>query len=318
MTPEGDGVWNARQEVRRIRGLIIERNANLSSIGTPSIRLLCVGLMIMWQKSKISLRFFSPILSGIVLVLAILCGAALTGCDSTGGSGHASGPNKPPFIFEASPIDAEDGDVLESTPKDYTFSSGDTIDVKFFYTPDLNETQDVRPDGKIALQIIGEVTAAGRTPAQLRWLLEKLYTSHQKDPEISVIVRSFSNQRVYVGGQVMRPGTIEISDRITALEAIMQAGGVDFKEAQVKNVVIIRHYNGTRYGYMLNMEPILAGKESRPFFLEAKDIVYVPRTEIAKINQWIDQYINKIVPQTGFTYYHRSGNSTIGLDTSGR
>ena len=203
-------------------------------------------------------------------------------------------------------------------PKEYTFSPGDTIDVKFFYTPELNEAQDVRPDGKIALQIIGEVTAAGKTPAQLRWLLEKLYDSHLKDPEIPVVVRSFSNQLVYVVGQVMRPGTIEVSGQITALEAIMEAGGVDFKEAQVKNVVVIRHYEGTRYGYLLNMEPILKGKESRPFFLEPKDIVYVPRTEIAKVNQWIDQYINRIVPQTGFTYYQRRGDSTIGIDTSTR
>ena len=203
-------------------------------------------------------------------------------------------------------------------PKEYTFSPGDTIDVKFFYTPELNEAQDVRPDGKIALQIIGEVTAAGKTPAQLRWLLEKLYDSHLKDPEIPVVVRSFSNQLVYVVGQVMRPGTIEVSGQITALEAIMEAGGVDFKEAQVKNVVVIRHYEGTRYGYLLNMEPILKGKESRPFFLEPKDIVYVPRSEIAKVNQWIDQYINRIVPQTGFTYYQRRGDSTIGIDTSTR
>jgi protein involved in polysaccharide export with SLBB domain len=226
-------------------------------------------------------------------------------------------------MFEAGLIETQDAELMsengrESTPNDYTFSAGDSIDVKFFYTPELNETQDVRPDGKIALQIIGEVTAAGKTPAQLRWLLEKLYASHLKDPEISVVVRSFSNQLVYVGGQVMRPGMIEVSGQMTALEAIMEAGGVDFKEAQVKNVVVIRHYEGTRYGYLLNMEPILEGKESRPFFLEPKDIVYVPRTEIAKVNQWIDQYINRIVPQTGFTYFQRRGDSTIGIDTSTR
>ena len=267
------------------------------------------------------MRYSEPLKRLLFFIVA--SATVLTGCESAGQNGTAAESNQAPYMFEAGLIGTQDAELVsengqESTPKDYTFSPGDSIDVKFFYTPELNETQDVRPDGKIALQIIGEVAAAGKTPAQLRWLLEKLYASHLKDPEISVVVRSFSNQRVYVGGQVMRPGTIEISGRITALEAIMQAGGVDFREAQVKNVVVIRHYEGTRYGYLLNMEPILAGKESRPFFLEAKDIVYVPRTEIAKVNQWIDQYINKIVPQTGFTYYQRRGDSTIGLDTSGR
>jgi len=258
-----------------------------------------------------------------LLFFIVGCAVVLAGCKSAGKNGSGSELNQAPYVFEGNLIDTQDAELIsengqELTPREYTFSSGDTIDVKFFYTPELNETQDVRPDGKIALQIIGEVTAGGKTPAQLRWLLEKLYASHLKDPEISVVVRSFSNQLVYVGGQVMRPGTIEVSGQMTALEAIMEAGGVDFKEAQVKNVVVIRHYEGTRYGYLLNMEPILEGKESRPFFLEPKDIVYVPRTEIAKVNQWIDQYINKIIPQTGFTYFQRRGDSTIGIDTSTR
>ena len=258
-----------------------------------------------------------------LLFFVVGCAVVLSGCESAGQNGSGTELNQAPYVFEGNLIETQDAELisengLESTPNDYTFSAGDSIDVKFFYTPELNETQDVRPDGKIALQIIVEVTAVGKTPAQLRWLLEKLYDSHLKDPEISVVVRSFSNQLVYVGGQVMRPGTIEVSGQMTALEASMEAGGVDFKEAQVKNVVIIRHYEGTRYGYLLNMEPILKGKESRPFFLEPKDIVYVPRTEIAKVNQWIDQYINRIVPQTGFTYYQRRGDSTIGIDTSTR
>lgn len=258
-----------------------------------------------------------------LLFFIVVCATVLTGCEFAGQKGSVAESNQAPYMFEAGSIDTQVAKLMsengqESTLKDYTFSPGDSIDVKFFYTPELNEIQDVRPDGKIALQLIGEVTAAGKTPAQLRLLLGKLYTPHLKDPEISVIVRSFSNQRVYVGGQVMRPGTIEVSGRITALEAIMQAGGVDYREAQVRNVVVIRHYKGTRYGYMLNMEPIMEGKESRPFFLEAKDIVYIPRTKIAKVNQWIDQYINKIIPRTGFTFSQQRGNSTIGIDTSAR
>ncbi|MHC4986971.1 MAG: hypothetical protein ACYTFX_00530, partial [Planctomycetota bacterium] len=99
---------------------------------------------------------------------------------------------------------------------------------------------------------------------------------------------------------------------------IIQAGGIDYEDAEVKNIVVIRHHDGTRYGYLLNMEPMLEGKEAQPFFLEPKDIVYVPQTQIAKVNQWIDQHINKIIPQTGFIFSHRRGDTTIGIDTSSR
>lgn len=257
-----------------------------------------------------------PIFRTIPFLLVSLSAAILTGCQEAADSSKV-------LDIDMYPIQYQSGADIQTTAqnpaaKEYVLSPGDTIDVKFFYTPDLNETQDVRPDGKIALQIIGEVTAADKTPVQLCGLLKRLYASHLKDPEISVVVRSFSDHRVFVGGQVMEPGTLEMSGRMTALDAIIQAGGMNYKEAAIRNVVVIRHYQGNRYGYLLDMEPILQGRESRPFFLEPKDIVYVPRTEIAKVNQWIDQYINKIIPQTGFVFSHRSGNTTIGLDTSGR
>jgi protein involved in polysaccharide export with SLBB domain len=256
-----------------------------------------------------------------MLFCIAICAVALTGCESAEQNRTADGLNQPPYQFEAVSVNAQNGNsapAFETAPKPYTFSPGDLVDIKFFYTPELNETQTVRPDGQIALQIIGEVAAEGKTPAELRGLLKRLYTPHLKDPEISVVVRSFSNNRVFVGGQVLLPGPIELTGKMTALEAIIQAGGIDYKEAEVKNVVVIRHHNGTRYGYLLNLEPMLEGKETQPFFLEPQDIVYVPQTQIAKVNQWIDQYINKIIPQTGFTFSQRRGDTTIGIDTSSR
>jgi len=196
---------------------------------------------------------------------------------------------------------------------------GDVVEVKFFYTPQLSEAQMVRPDGKIALQLVGEVEVHGMTPAELRNQLLKLYAPHlQRDPQITVIVRSFFDRRVFVGGQVMTPSIVEMPGKLTALEAIMQAGGFDMREAEVRNVVVIRHRKDQRYGYSLNLRPALTGDETQPFFLEPQDIVYVPRTEIAKVGQWVDQHINKLIPRTGFTYSRSVGKSTIGIDTSSR
>jgi protein involved in polysaccharide export with SLBB domain len=199
-----------------------------------------------------------------------------------------------------------------------TLGPGDVIDVKFFYNPELNESQTVRPDGKIVLQLVDEVSVYGKTPAELRNELIRLYISKLKRAEIAVLVRSFYERRVYVGGEVKTPGLIPMPGRLTVLEAIMQSGGFEPKTAQVSNVVIIRHKNGKRYGGTLNFAKILNGngEDAKPFYLEPNDIVYVPRTVIVKVNQWIDQYINKIVPRTGLTFSYPVGLGTIGLDTS--
>src|SRR3990172_661383 len=77
---------------------------------------------------------------------------------------------------------------------------GDAIDVKFFYVPELNESQTVRPDGLISLQLVGEVPVAGKTPEEVREELFRLYSPHVKRADVTVIVRSFRDRRIYVGG----------------------------------------------------------------------------------------------------------------------
>jgi polysaccharide export outer membrane protein len=194
---------------------------------------------------------------------------------------------------------------------------GDALDFKFFYNPELNDTQTVRPDGKISLQLVGEVMAQGKSPLELQEEISKLYASQLKRPEATVIVRSIANQKVYVGGFVKSAGMIEMKPRMTALEAIFQAGGFDYWRAEIGNVVIVRHKDNKRYGCALDLRDALAGKESQPFYLEPMDIVYVPRTTISRVDLWIDQHINQIIPKVGFTYLAPLGSgATIGVQPS--
>jgi Periplasmic protein involved in polysaccharide export len=193
---------------------------------------------------------------------------------------------------------------------------GDIIEVKFTYAPQFSEALTVRPDGKIQLQLVGDVTADGKTPEALREELMTLCKPYLQHPELAVITRKLYQARVYVGGEVKTPGQIDMPGRMTPLQAIMQAGGFDMRSANVKNVIIIRHKNGQRYGCALDCRNALEGKEEGPlFYLEPYDIVYVPRTTITKVNQWIDQYINKVVPETGFMYQYNWARQTIGIIT---
>lgn len=211
----------------------------------------------------------------------------------------------------AFPQEALDANVAGQS--DMALMPGDVIEVKFFYTPELNENQMVRPDGKIALQLIDEVEVEGKTPARLRQKLLELYAPHLKSPEIAVVVRSLYNRRVFVGGEVIRPGIVEMPGQMTLLEAVMQAGGFDLTKAEVKNVIVIRHGNGQRYGYSVNLEPALEGRNVPPFYLGPEDIVYVPRTTIVKVDQWVDQHINKIIPDTGFNLSRTMGDTVVGV-----
>ena len=193
-------------------------------------------------------------------------------------------------------------------------SPGDVLEIKFFYVPELNEIQAVRPDGKVVLQLVGEVDLEGKTPAQVMAELRTRYAPILKKPEVSVIVRKLAARRVYVGGEVMAPGPVDMEGPLFALEAIHFAGGFKPETASIKNVVIIRHKNGLRYGAALDMSKALSGEEYRPFELEPRDIIYVPRTPIAQVNTWIDQHINKIIPKLGVSASFPVNDATLGLN----
>jgi polysaccharide export outer membrane protein len=201
-----------------------------------------------------------------------------------------------------------------ATPTRVTLVAGDVVDVRFFYTPELNVTQTIRPDGKISLQLIGEVEAQGKSPEELRGELLRLYQPHLREPDVAVIVQSFYNRRVFVAGQVLKPSTIPMPGQLTALEAIMEAGGFTLPQAQAGSVVVLRQRDGVRYGYCINLKPALKGGPVDPFYLEPQDVVYVPQTPITEIGQWIDQHINSIIPKTGVVVLTTTGNTTVGYD----
>lgn len=197
-------------------------------------------------------------------------------------------------------------------------AAGDQIEIKFAYAEQFNELQTIRPDGKIELQFVGEVAAEGKTPAELRAELTQLFTAHLQHPQLAVIVRTFVDNRVYVGGEVMLPGLIAMPGRMTALEAIMNAGGMKMETAGTKNIIVIRQVEGKYQGYPLNLNQALAGNTAGAFQLQPRDIVFVPRLTIVKINQWVENYINKIVPDIGWNINRSSpsGRTNWGYDTS--
>jgi len=253
-----------------------------------------------------------PIFCAFVILTT---GLVLTGCQTANSA--QSQQNTDGILRELSQA-ANSAQPLSLPDTGVTLAPGDLVDVKFFYTPELNEeSQQIRPDGKITLQLAGDVMAAGLTPAELQKELEQKYTGLIEDPAVTVIARTLNHRNVYIGGAVNRPGMLEMPGHMTALSAVMQAGGFDLREARLKNVLVIRHKEGVRRVYSLDVRDALKGDTPHaPFYLHPQDIVYVPRTAVVNAGQWIDQYINRIVPQTGFTYFYTKDEHRIGVDTS--
>ena len=197
--------------------------------------------------------------------------------------------------------------LTRETNSEYTLQTGDVIDIKFFYNPKLNELVTIRPDGKISLQLVDEVLAVGLTPAELDRILTEKYTKVIRQPEVAVIVKEFVGQQVYVGGEVKVPGVIPISGKLTALQAIFQAGGFRETAHPASVVIISMNMEMKPVARKINIKKIISGKApEKDNFLRPFDIVYVPKTFIAKADRFVDQYIRKMIPGTlsaGFSYF---------------
>ena len=203
-------------------------------------------------------------------------------------------------------------------PAQMTLAPGDQIEIKFAHSQEFNETQTIRPDGKIEMQFVGEVAAAGKTPADLREELKQLFGQHLKYPQLAVFVRTWNDNKVYVGGEVTKPGIVAMPGRLTALEAIMEAGGFNMLTARTTNIVVLRQRDGKYQGQALDLKQALAGNSAAAFFLEPRDIVFVPQTTIVKYGQWIEQHVNKIIPDIGLDFSRtlKNGRTSVGYSTS--
>jgi len=180
---------------------------------------------------------------------------------------------------------------------EYRINVGDELEIKFFYNPDLNENITVRPDGRITLQLVHDVMAAGLTSAELTTILTDRYSTEIKKPEIAVIVRSFSAQRVYIDGEVNTPGMLDLIKPLTVLQSISLAGGLK-DTARTGEVIVIRRQTENKLQIIpVNLEMAINGTDLRQdVFLTPYDIVFVPKSPIANLNQWVDQYVHKIIP----------------------
>ena len=193
-------------------------------------------------------------------------------------------------------------------PQEYKIQIGDEFDIKSYYNPELNEHVIVRPDGRISLPLINEIPVVGKTPSQLAGELTDRYSSEFKQPQVSVILRIFGAQKVYVAGQVNKPGMVNLVGPLTALQAVALAEGFT-DVARTGEVVVIRRGQDNRpVATTVDLKSVSNGNDPKAdLLLQPYDIVYVPRSRIGNVNRWVNQYIRQNVP-IPFSFSYRLDN----------
>jgi len=195
-------------------------------------------------------------------------------------------------------------DTPEALEPVYLIRTGDDLDFKFIYTPELNDSQKVRPDGLVTLPLIDEVKAAGRSPKEVGQDIAQQLTGKVKTPTVAVIVRSFSGNRAYVGGEVATPQVLNLEGGVSALQAIFRAGGVT-PGAHMASVVLIRKGpDGKPIPYHLDLSETAISKGQRDLrvALQASDVIYVPRSPIANANRFVQQYVVDLLLFRGISF----------------
>jgi protein involved in polysaccharide export with SLBB domain len=183
------------------------------------------------------------------------------------------------------------------TADPYVIQVGDELAIKFYTNPELNEDVKVRPDGKISLQLIDDVQAAGLSPAQLDAEVTKRYTGELADPNVSVILRVTGAQQVYVNGEVGKQGPVPLVGGMTLYQTIQIAGGF-LETAHRRQVVVIRKGpDGKPYGRAVDVRLIQAGESPESDIpMRPLDMVFVPRSNIANVDLFVKQYIRDALP----------------------
>jgi polysaccharide export outer membrane protein len=170
----------------------------------------------------------------------------------------------------------------------YTLNPGDVLEIQYRYSPEFNQTVVVQPDGFISLQIGGDVKVSGRDLAQVRKLILAQVRTRLESPEITVILKDFQKPYVIVAGEVAQPGRLEMREKMTAVQAVLMAGG--FKDsAKSSQILVFRKLNAdTAEVRSLNFKTLTRTQDlENDLTLQPGDMILVPRNRISKLERYV-------------------------------
>lgn len=181
-----------------------------------------------------------------------------------------------PCVVVLIAVFASPGASAQQAP-DYVLNPGDQVEIAVWKEPDLTKTVIVRPDGKFSFALVGEVVAAGRTISQIQAEVANRLQKYIPEPVVTAAVTNLEGNRIYVIGQVTKPGSYPMNPRLNVLQALTVAGGMT-PFANLDGIIVLRTGAGGkqrvlpfRYGDVSKGRNL---EQNAP--LEAGDVVIVP------------------------------------------
>jgi polysaccharide export outer membrane protein len=163
-----------------------------------------------------------------------------------------------------------------TTDPGYIIGAQDMINIHVWKETDFSGTFPVRPDGKISMPLLNDVQAAGFTPMQLSAELTKKLKQYVEEPRVTVIVTGMNSRRVYLMGQVGRPGAMPLHSDMTVLQALGAAGG-PAQFANAKKIYILRVEEGKQVKLPFNYKEVIKGNNAEQnIVLKPGDTIVVP------------------------------------------
>ncbi len=161
-------------------------------------------------------------------------------------------------------------------PPGYVIGPDDVLQVLYWREKDVSAEVVVRPDGMVSLPLLNDVAAAGLTPEQLRDRVNEAAKKYFEDPNVTIVIKQINSRRVFITGQVAKPGPYALTAPTTVLQLIAMAGGLT-EFAKSKNIVVMRTENGKPVSYPFNYKDVENRKNLKQNIeLKPGDTVIVP------------------------------------------
>ncbi len=164
--------------------------------------------------------------------------------------------------------------VTQASPS-YVIGPEDALFISVWKESDLTETLPVRADGMISLPLLNDVQASGLTPMQLAASITEKLKKFVADPRVTVVVTQMNSQRIFLTGEVLRSGAVNLLPDMTVMQALASAGFTPF--ANTKKIYVLRIENGVQKKHPVNYKKLIKGETSdQNFLLKPGDTIVVP------------------------------------------
>jgi polysaccharide export outer membrane protein len=220
--------------------------------------------------------------AGVDVVIALASVLAVTLAPAGGAADAQTGNATPPQAI-AKPLPAQSkppagAEVPAGVPTapDYVIGPDDVLTVIVWREKDISGDVAVRPDGKISLPLVNDVQAAGLTPEQLRVQVTEAASKFVEEPNVTVVVKAINSRKIFVTGQVSKPGPYPLLGAMTIMQALSVAGGVA-EYADSENISILRMVGGKQESFRFNYKEVSKRKNLKQNIeLKPGDTIIVP------------------------------------------